>query len=62
MRELIKAFDARKKTFSNDVSEVKFDLPTGNLDKLNIPGKLKEGELTITRYVSHVPEYWTDTF
>jgi hypothetical protein len=55
MRELIKAFDARKKTFSNDVHEVNFYLPKGNLYKLNIPGKLKEGELTITQYVSFMP-------
>ena len=48
MRQVMKAFDAHKKIFSNSVPEVKLDLPK----PLNIPGKIVEGELTITQYVS----------
>lgn len=51
MRELMKRFGARKKIFSNNLQETKLDLPEP-LDKLNVPGKIKEGELTITQYVS----------
>jgi hypothetical protein len=47
----MKAFDAHKRTFSNNTHEMKLDLPEP-LDKLNVPGKVSEGELTITQYVS----------
>jgi hypothetical protein len=42
----MKAFDGLKKAFPNNPHGMKLDLPT--LEKLNIPGKVSEGELTIT--------------
>src|SRR5271155_5724521 len=40
MRDVMKAFDEKKKKFSqNDVRDVKLDLPKP-LDNLNIPGKV----------------------
>ena len=51
MRQVMKKFDAHKKLFSNNVHEMKLDLPKP-LDKLNISSKVSEGELTITQYVS----------
>ena len=48
MRDVMKAFDEKKRKFSqNDVRDVKLDLPKP-LDNLNIPGKVLGGELTIT--------------
>jgi hypothetical protein len=47
MRLVMKAFDARKKVFANHVPEMKLDLPKP-LDKLNITGRVVEGELRIT--------------
>jgi hypothetical protein len=51
MREIIKAFDARKKTFGGDVPQVNFYVPKGKLWDLNIAGKLEKGNLTITKSV-----------
>ena len=58
MRELIKAFDTCKKTFSKDAQEVKLYLPKSDLLNLNIPGKINEGELTITWYVNFMSCAW----
>ena len=50
MRAIMKAFDRYKRRFTNDEREMRIDLPRP-LDNLNIPGRVKEGELTITWYV-----------
>lgn len=48
MRQLMKEFDPHKKAFSNNVGDVMMlDLPAP-LEKLNIVGKVSEGELIIT--------------
>lgn len=49
MRELMSAFDSRKKTFSSDVPQVNFYIPKCDLWKLNIAGKLEKGNLTISK-------------
>lgn len=47
MRELMKRFDAKKKTFSNATqSIIRIDLPPP-LDGLNVEGRVRDGELTI---------------
>jgi hypothetical protein len=49
MRQLMKEFDPHKKAFSNYVrDEMLVDLPAP-LDKLNMAGKIKEGELKISQ-------------
>jgi hypothetical protein len=50
MREIMRQFDAEKKAFSNKTASetIKLDLK-GPLEKLNLPGRVKEGELTITQ-------------
>jgi hypothetical protein len=53
MRVLMKDFDERKKKFSNNARDMKLDLPEP-LENLNIPGKVLEGELTITVYVTSI--------
>jgi hypothetical protein len=53
MRAVMKAFDGQKRKFSNNVRDVKLDLPEP-LDNLNIAGKVSEGELTITGYVTFI--------
>lgn len=53
MRAVMKAFDGQKRKFSNNVRHVKLDLPEP-LDNLNIAGKVSEGELTITGYVTFI--------
>jgi hypothetical protein len=53
MRAVMKAFDEKKRKFSNNVRDVKLDLPKP-LDNLNIAGKVSEGELTITGYVTFI--------
>ena len=47
MRQLIRAFDARKKVFANGIGPMLLDLP-GPLNGLTIEGKVREGELTIS--------------
>jgi hypothetical protein len=53
MRAVMKVFDEKKKKFSNNVRDMKLDLPKP-LDNLNIPGKVLGGELTITKYVAFI--------
>jgi hypothetical protein len=58
----MKQFDALKKKFPNNVHEMKLDLPEPDKSNIsekwknekwkNIPGKVSDGELTITQYVS----------
>jgi len=51
MRAIMQAFDRCKRRFVKNAPEMMYiDLP-GPLDHLEIPGKVKEGELTITWYV-----------
>ncbi|KAH0556986.1 hypothetical protein GP486_005225 [Trichoglossum hirsutum] len=49
MRQVMKAFDVHKKKFefTNNAHELKLDLPEP-LDKVNIPGRVLDGELKIT--------------
>ena len=51
MRAVIKQFDSMKRKFSNNVPDMKLDLP-GQLSGVSIPGRVKEGELKITKYVT----------
>ena len=53
MRAVIKRFNDLKKKFSNNVGDMKLDLP-GPLANLNIPGKVHSGELTISKYVASI--------
>ncbi|KAK4962668.1 hypothetical protein LTR10_000295 [Elasticomyces elasticus] len=46
MRELIKRFEVQKTRFSTNTYDVKIDLPAP-LDRLDIPDRVNEGELTI---------------
>jgi hypothetical protein len=48
MRFIIKQFDSYKKNFKGDSKAMRIDLPAP-IDKITIPGKVKEGELTITK-------------
>ncbi|KAH7078751.1 hypothetical protein BKA63DRAFT_591475 [Paraphoma chrysanthemicola] len=48
MRELMKAFDAHKKAFHQDSTEMHIDLPRP-LHQSNIPGKVEQGDLSITK-------------
>ena len=57
MRAVIKQFDKIKRKFSNNVPDMKLDLP-GPLANLNIPGRVKEGELKITKYVTCISFGW----
>jgi hypothetical protein len=50
MRELLRRFEVKKKAFSATTQEIKLDLPPP-LDKLDVQGKINQGELTITRWV-----------
>jgi hypothetical protein len=50
MRELLRRFEVKKKAFSATTQEIKLDLPPP-LDKLDVQGKINQGELTITRSV-----------
>ena len=47
MREVINRFEAKKKVFDSSTTEIRLDLPEP-LDKLTIPGKVNQGQLTIT--------------
>jgi len=49
MRHVIKQFDVYKKKFSSTTPEgsMKIDLP-GDLQDITIPGKVDEGQLTIS--------------
>ena len=49
MRYVIKQFDAYKKKFSSKSPPMKIDFPEP-LENINIPGKVNQGELTITKY------------
>jgi len=53
MRAVMKVFDEKKRKFSNNVRNMKLDLPEP-LDNLNIPGKVSGGEVTITEYVTFI--------
>ncbi|KAH7073280.1 hypothetical protein FB567DRAFT_611506 [Paraphoma chrysanthemicola] len=48
MRELMKAFDAHKKAFHQDSTDMHIDLPRP-LHKSNIPGNVEQGDLIITK-------------
>jgi len=48
MRILMQNFDSHKKKFSNTSPDIRINLP-GPLKSLNIPGKVLDGELIITR-------------
>jgi len=48
MRYVMKQFEIYKRSFSSTSPSKKIDLPEP-ID-INIPGKVKEGELTITKY------------
>ncbi|KAK6406831.1 hypothetical protein LTR81_018559 [Elasticomyces elasticus] len=49
MRELIKKFEVQKTRFSTNTHDVKIVLPAP-LDRLDIPDRVNEGELTIYKY------------
>jgi hypothetical protein len=49
MRFVMKQFEAYKRSFSSTSPPNKIDLPE-SIGKINIPGKVKDGELTITKY------------
>ena len=57
MRAVMKVFDEKKRKFSNNVRNMKLDLPEP-LDNLNIPGKVSGGEVTITEYVTFISFGW----
>jgi hypothetical protein len=48
MRSLMKQFTMHKKAFHRKTETMSLDLPYP-LDKLNIPGKVHSGEITITK-------------
>ncbi len=50
LRSLIRQFEAQKKLFQGLPGDIKLDMPPP-LNKLTIDGRVREGELTITRYV-----------
>jgi hypothetical protein len=55
MRELMRDFEMHKKAFHKDSPEMYIELPSV-LNRLTVPGKVDQGELTITKYVSpHAP-------
>lgn len=58
MRELIKEFEKKKKTFSNAKQDVKLTLPAP-LDRLTIKGRVNEGELIILQSVTRCRETFT---
>lgn len=49
MRELMKRFEVEKARFSLTSRDVRLELPKP-LDRLNIEGRVKEGEMTIYVY------------
>lgn len=49
MRAVMKDFEDHKKAFTQQSGDMHFDLPPPFQDKLNIPGKVDRGELTITK-------------
>lgn len=54
MRAVIEKFNGIKRKFSNTARrDMKLDLPKP-LDNLNIPGKVIQGEITITLYVTSI--------
>lgn len=55
MRIVIKAFDGYKKSFKGNSAAVKIDLPAP-IDKINVAGKVNQGELTITEYEVSTPK------
>ena len=50
MREVNQAFEGHKKGFHQLSGDMQLDLPPP-LQKLNVSGKVEEGELNITKYV-----------
>jgi hypothetical protein len=48
-RELMRAFELHKKAFHQDSATMHIDLPAP-LQRLNIPNRVEEGDLTITKY------------
>lgn len=50
MRELMREFEAHKKAFHQDSPEMYIELPSV-LHRLTVPGRIDQGELTITKYV-----------
>jgi hypothetical protein len=55
MRYVSKQFDAYKKKFSSKSPPMKIDFPEP-LKNINIPGKVNQGELTITKYGLQLPQ------
>lgn len=51
IRQLVKAFDVKKRAFANQLQDMKLDMPSV-LDKIHIPRKLVSRELTMTKYVN----------
>lgn len=50
MRELMREFEAHKKAFHQESPEMYIELPSV-LHRLTVPGRIDQGELTITKYV-----------
>jgi hypothetical protein len=50
MRDLMRKFDIIKRNFKRDGRDRKLDLPDP-LENLDLPGTVKEGEITIPQYV-----------
>ena len=50
MRKVMADFEGHKKAFHQDSDDMHIDLPEP-LNKLNIPGKVENGDLLITKFV-----------
>lgn len=55
MRALMKDFDLKKKAFASRqhgrTEDIIIDMPEGQFDRLHIPNRLRDGELTISQWV-----------
>ena len=49
MRQFMKQFDNHKRKFKSDYRSMRVDLP-GGLENLTIDGRVRSGEITITKY------------
>jgi hypothetical protein len=56
MRKLMKQFDNHKKKFKSDYRSMRVDLP-GPLQNLDINGRVRSGEITITKCVFRHPAF-----
>jgi hypothetical protein len=52
MRELMAAFEIHKKAFHQESPTMHIDLPKP-IHTLTVGNRIKEGDLTITKYASH---------